>query len=192
MGSAAMKGCRCRRARARLRQLQRSIRAQCFPLVHLNNSALLAAAMVAQSHGAKVVWRGRALAAANLLTDEESAIKDLVTEKGLDEHFSFLPFTADTGAPLAERLVRALEGGTAAGGELGATRSAVVLVALDPGMRLVALRVDDDPAPIAALRRLWDAYRPWSDDLRMRALDPDRARGVPEPAPPDRVEGLDR
>jgi glycosyltransferase involved in cell wall biosynthesis len=41
--------------------------------------------------------RGRALAAANLLTDEESAIKELVAEKGLDEHFSFLPFTAETG-----------------------------------------------------------------------------------------------
>jgi glycosyltransferase involved in cell wall biosynthesis len=41
--------------------------------------------------------RGRALALTNLLTDEESAIKDLVAEKGLDEHFSFLPFTAETG-----------------------------------------------------------------------------------------------
>src|SRR5256714_14644953 len=40
--------------------------------------------------------RGRALAAANLLTDEESAIKELVAEKGLDRHFSFLPFTAET------------------------------------------------------------------------------------------------
>ncbi|MGH2933066.1 MAG: glycosyltransferase family 4 protein [Gaiellaceae bacterium] len=41
--------------------------------------------------------RGRALALTNLLTDEESAIKDLVASKGLDEHFSFLPFTAETG-----------------------------------------------------------------------------------------------
>jgi glycosyltransferase involved in cell wall biosynthesis len=41
--------------------------------------------------------RGRALALTNLLSDEESAIKDLVAEKGLDEHFSFLPFTAETG-----------------------------------------------------------------------------------------------
>lgn len=42
-------------------------------------------------------WRGRALALTNLLTDEETAIKDLVAEKGLGEHFSFLPFTAETG-----------------------------------------------------------------------------------------------
>jgi glycosyltransferase involved in cell wall biosynthesis len=41
--------------------------------------------------------RGRALAAANLLTDEESAIKELVSSKGLQADFSFLPFTAETG-----------------------------------------------------------------------------------------------
>jgi glycosyltransferase involved in cell wall biosynthesis len=41
--------------------------------------------------------RGRTLALANLLSDEESAIKELVAAKGLDRHFSFLPFTAETG-----------------------------------------------------------------------------------------------
>jgi glycosyltransferase involved in cell wall biosynthesis len=41
--------------------------------------------------------RGRALEITNLLTDEESAIKDLVRNKALEEHFSFLPFTAETG-----------------------------------------------------------------------------------------------
>ena len=41
--------------------------------------------------------RGRALALTNLLTDEESAIKDLVAAKGLQDQFSFLPFTAETG-----------------------------------------------------------------------------------------------
>jgi glycosyltransferase involved in cell wall biosynthesis len=41
--------------------------------------------------------RGRALEATNLLTDEESAIKELVAAKGLERHFSFLPFTPETG-----------------------------------------------------------------------------------------------
>src|SRR5215210_8217269 len=41
--------------------------------------------------------RGRALEATNLLTDEKSAIKALVSAKGLDANFSFLPFTAETG-----------------------------------------------------------------------------------------------
>jgi uncharacterized Ntn-hydrolase superfamily protein len=101
-------------------------------------------------------------------------------------------FTEDAGAPLAARLVRALEGGAAAGGETALTRSAVVLVALDPDMRFVDLRIDDDAAPIEALRRLWTAYQPWADDLRLRALDPDRARGVPEAAADDLTGGHDR
>src|ERR671922_2306975 len=41
--------------------------------------------------------RGRALAATRLLTDEESAIKELVAAKGLEDRFSFLPFTVETG-----------------------------------------------------------------------------------------------
>jgi glycosyltransferase involved in cell wall biosynthesis len=41
--------------------------------------------------------RGRVLAAASLLSDEETAIKELVRRKGLDARFSFLPFTPQTG-----------------------------------------------------------------------------------------------
>ncbi|HUP32855.1 MAG TPA: glycosyltransferase family 4 protein [Gaiellaceae bacterium] len=41
--------------------------------------------------------RGRTLAAANLLVDEESALLALVRAKGLEDYFSFMPFTADTG-----------------------------------------------------------------------------------------------
>jgi glycosyltransferase involved in cell wall biosynthesis len=41
--------------------------------------------------------RGRALELMNLLVDEESAINALVAEKHLEAHFSFLPFTAETG-----------------------------------------------------------------------------------------------
>jgi mannosyltransferase len=40
--------------------------------------------------------RGRLLRLVGLLTDEESAIKKLVTDLGLETHFSFIPFTADT------------------------------------------------------------------------------------------------
>jgi glycosyltransferase involved in cell wall biosynthesis len=41
--------------------------------------------------------RGRALQITRVLTDEESAIKELVAAKGLEERFSFLPFTVETG-----------------------------------------------------------------------------------------------
>lgn len=39
---------------------------------------------------------GRTLALGSVLSDEESAIKELVATLGLDGHFSFLPFTPDT------------------------------------------------------------------------------------------------
>ena len=71
--------------------------------------------------------------------------------------------------------MRALEAGRDAGGEEGETASAVVVVARDPGMRHVDLRVDLDGRPVDALRALWDAYRPWAEDFRTRALDPDAA-----------------
>lgn len=93
-------------------------------------------------------------------------------------------FAQTPDAPLAERLVRALEAAVAAGGESAQTRSAVVVVAVDVGMRLVDLRVDDDAEPIGRLRALWTAYRPWVRDLRTRALDPDAAAGVPDTEEP--------
>jgi glycosyltransferase involved in cell wall biosynthesis len=40
---------------------------------------------------------GRVLAFANVLADEETAIQELVSRKGLNRHFSFLPFTPETG-----------------------------------------------------------------------------------------------
>jgi glycosyltransferase involved in cell wall biosynthesis len=41
--------------------------------------------------------KGRLLEGLNVLTDEESAIRDLVRREGLEDHFSFLPFTPETG-----------------------------------------------------------------------------------------------
>lgn len=42
--------------------------------------------------------RGRALELVNVLSDEESALRDRVARLGLDEQFVFLPFRADTSA----------------------------------------------------------------------------------------------
>ena len=79
--------------------------------------------------------------------------------------------------PLGERLMQALEAGLAAGGETSPTLSAVLLVGVDPGMSLIDLRVDHDPAPVAKLRTLWEEYRGWVRDFRLRAIDPDQAAG---------------
>lgn len=88
-------------------------------------------------------------------------------------------FAEGAGEPLAERLVRALEAGRDAGGEQSPARSSALVVVRDPELRLVDLRVDESPEPVAALRGLWDGYAPWVEELRLRALDPDAAEGVP-------------
>jgi uncharacterized Ntn-hydrolase superfamily protein len=84
------------------------------------------------------------------------------------------------GEPLAEALVRALEAGRDAGGEQSPARSSALVVARDPDMRLVDLRIDTSDEPVAALRALWDAFAPWAEELRLRALDPDAAEGIPQ------------
>jgi uncharacterized Ntn-hydrolase superfamily protein len=82
-------------------------------------------------------------------------------------------FEGAPGDQLAGRMVSALEAGLAAGGERSPVRSAAVLVAGDHSFALVDLRVDDAPAPVAALRALWEAYLPRVDEFVDRAIDPD-------------------
>ena len=86
-------------------------------------------------------------------------------------------FAATPTDPLGERLMQALEAGLAAGGETSPTLSAVMLAAVDPGMSLIDLRVDHDQAPVVQLRGLWEEYRGWVRDFRLRALAPDQAAG---------------
>ena len=77
--------------------------------------------------------------------------------------------------PLAERLLRALESGEAAGGEQMPVRSAALVVVGDQLFPLVDLRVDLSDRPLADLRRTWAAYRPLVGEFVVRALDPDNA-----------------
>jgi uncharacterized Ntn-hydrolase superfamily protein len=86
-------------------------------------------------------------------------------------------FERDPAAPLAERLMQALEAGLEAGGELKAVRSSALLVVHEQDFPLVDLRVDAADAPIAALRALWQEYIPWVDEFVIRAVDPDKAQG---------------
>jgi uncharacterized Ntn-hydrolase superfamily protein len=97
-------------------------------------------------------------------------------------------FAADPGEPLAERLLRALEGGAAAGGQADASGrhklelSAVVRVfdrAADPfvyggGGRsaVLDLRIDYDPDAVGRLRGLWEDCRPLRAAYELRARDP--------------------
>ncbi len=69
------------------------------------------------------------------------------------------------GLPLAERLLLALEAAQAAGGDFRGQQSAALIVVRGQRTdkpwddRLVDLRVDDHPAPIAELRRLYTVHQ---------------------------------
>jgi uncharacterized Ntn-hydrolase superfamily protein len=117
----------------------------------------------AEVHGAQCVAIG------NVLVDPAVA-------QAMVEAFASAP-----DEPLAERLVRALEAGLAAGGEEGPLSSAALLVVEAQPFPLVDLRVDAAPEPVEALRTLWDGYRPQVREFVIRALDPDRA-GAPDRA----------
>ena len=84
-------------------------------------------------------------------------------------------FEANEAQPLAERLLRAIEAGDAAGGELKQIKSAVLVVVHRESFPFVDLRVDLDPRPLVQLRFLWELYQPTADEYVMRAVNPDSA-----------------
>jgi len=90
-------------------------------------------------------------------------------------------FEVGGGHHLAERLLLALEAGIDAGGEVGPTHSAALLVAHENRWPLVDLRVDWSEQPVIDLRVCWDEYKPQMMDYLARALDPESAPayGVP-------------
>ncbi len=83
----------------------------------------------------------------------------------------------------AERLLSAMRGAVAAGGEAGPVHSAGLLVVDKVSWPVVSLRVDwhADGDPIGELGHIWTVYAPQLDDYVVRALDPSKAPsyGVP-------------
>ena len=73
---------------------------------------------------------------------------------------------------LEERLMRAVEAGRDAGGQPEGQTSAALLVYERHEFPIVNLRVDVDAEPIAALRRIFDWFRPLIPYYVERTLDP--------------------
>jgi len=88
-------------------------------------------------------------------------------------------FAADPQQHLAERLVRSMEAGYAAGGEAKQVKSAALLVVDRESFPLIDLRVDFDAQPLVQLRWLWEIYEPSVKLYVDRAVNPD---SVPGPA----------
>lgn len=84
-------------------------------------------------------------------------------------------FEANEAETLAERLMRAIEAGLAAGGELKQVKSAGLLVVHRESFPYVDLRVDLSRQPLTELRFLWELYRPEAETYVVRAVDPDKA-----------------
>lgn len=132
------------------------------------NSASFSGKNILGTHG--VSEQRDCVAAGNLL--KEASLPKTMTDA----------FAANAGEHLAERLLRALEAGLAAGGEEGPVHSAALIVYHEQAFPLVSLRVDwDDDNPIVKLRKLWEDYRPQMGAYLQRAIDPTQAPryGVP-------------
>ena len=69
--------------------------------------------------------------------------------------------------------MRAIEGGVAAGGEMGPTHSACLIVADELPFPLVDLRVDwSETSRSRSLRKIWELYEPQMQDYVNRAINP--------------------
>jgi uncharacterized Ntn-hydrolase superfamily protein len=132
-------------------------------------AAIDAAGRTAHFHGARVKPEHGAAHAQDVV-----AIGNILSTAAVPRAMAEA-FAADPSLPLAERLLRGLEAGEAAGGEHGDVRSASLLVHGDQDFALVDLRVDGDAAPIPRLRALWDEYAPLVAAYVVRALNPDEA-----------------
>lgn len=88
---------------------------------------------------------------------------------------------SDSREHLADRLLRMLEAGLAAGGEMGPVHSAGLLVCAEVNWPVVDLRVDWHDEPVAELRAIWRRYEPQLASYVARARDPAHAEpyGVP-------------
>ena len=87
-------------------------------------------------------------------------------------------YQAQGDEPFAERLIRALEAGEAAGGDKRGKQSANLKIWTTEEYPILDLRVDDHADPLAELRRLWDVaherYIPFSGAFATR----DKPAGV--------------
>ena len=128
-------------------------------------------------HGSTAHFTGRNILGTNAISEASNCVAagNLLSDSAVAKNISE-GFMDDTAAHLAERLLRGIERGLAAGGEEGPVHSAALLVVDKMPFPLVDLRVDwDDNCPISKLRSLWTDYEPQMIDYLNRAMNPSAA-----------------
>ncbi len=125
--------------------------------------------------GFSATWTGgKAFPASAELTERNLAVAgNLLASEAVVQAMAGA-FHATSDLHLADRLVRALAAGKAAGGEAGGNERSAGLKVVDcDSFPLVDLRVDWEEAdPVRRLGALWERYRPDMDLYRLRAIDP--------------------
>jgi uncharacterized Ntn-hydrolase superfamily protein len=125
--------------------------------------------------GHSATWTGaQAFPTAAELTDRNLAVAGNLLASADVVHAMADAFRRAPDRHLAERLLRALAAGKAAGGEVGRNeRSAGLKIVDREPFPLVDLRVDwDEAGPVERLGALWERYQPEMERYRLRAIDP--------------------
>ena len=128
-------------------------------------------------NGNSASWSGKHILGTHGVSEQQDCVaggnllKSMELPKVMTEVFA-----ANADQHLAERLLGSLEAGLASGGEEGRVHSAALIVYHQQAFPLVNLRVDwYDENPVAALRKLWEDYRPQMGAYVQRAIDPTAA-----------------
>jgi uncharacterized Ntn-hydrolase superfamily protein len=112
--------------------------------------------------------------------DDAVAAGNLLADEGVPA--AMLEAFETTRGALGDRILAAMQGALAAGGEAGPVHSAGMLLVREVPWPVADLRCDwTEDCPIARLAAAWEVYRPQLDAYVARALDPEGAPsyGVP-------------
>jgi uncharacterized Ntn-hydrolase superfamily protein len=138
--------------------------------------------LVVDAHGRTAHWTGdRALGTVGVHQAPDAiAAGNLLAAAEVPEAM-VAAFAVTAGRPLGDRLMAAIRGALAAGGEAGPVHSAALLVATTADWPTTDLRVDWDDDPVERLGELWQLWWPQAQAYLDRALDPAAAPtyGVP-------------
>ncbi len=110
---------------------------------------------VVDRHGATAAWTGASCVpwCGHLTAENVSVAGNMLTGPEVVAE-TMRVYQAGKRRPLAERLLRALEAGQAAGGDKRGRQSAALLIHAGEEYAQLDLRVDDHPDPLVELRRL--------------------------------------